>query len=136
MNLSEIQEALTEMRPESDEPEDAAMVLNVKAGQVAEAEIKIDAASEELSEEEIAEFRRDAVGGLVVAAAEYASEHDIDIDRAAEERVDRMSELAEKHKAVQEAVESGDAAALAEALGAQQNEVPTGDDDFDERGVY
>lgn len=138
MEISELQEALDEMRPEGDEPEDSVMVLTVKSGQIAEAEIKLESAREQLSQEEIAEFRRDAVGGLLVAAAEYAEEFDIDLGYAAEERIERMSKMAEQHEEVQEAIESGDAAALAEALGSQQNEVPTGDEGGDDsgRGFY
>lgn len=138
MEISELQDALDEMRPEGDEPEDSVMVLTIKSGQVAEAEIKLDSAREQLSDAEIAELRRDAIGGLMVAAAEYAEEYDIDLGYAAEERIERMSKMADQHEEVQEAIESGDAAALAEALGAEQNEVPTGNEggDDDGRGFY
>lgn len=138
MDLNELREALDEIRP--DEASDSLSILMTKVGQMAEGGIKMRNAPDDAIPSEAKEaHRRDLLAGTIIACFEYAAEHDVDVEQAIEERIERMREMKEKREAVENAIENGDAAALAEALGSDANEVPTGmfgdeDDDEDLRG--
>jgi hypothetical protein len=135
MEIEEITQALEEIRPEDEDPSDSLSIIMTKVGQMAMGGLQLDAdgAEEQLGEETIDEQRRDLVAGLVFAAVEYCAEHDIEMETALQERMEQMQEAAEQRQKIKEAMESGDAQELADALGADANEVPTGDDE-DEDG--
>lgn len=142
MQVTDIVAELDDIRPDDEEAENSLEILMVKLGQMATGRLKLqsDAAEEKLDQEDRDEARRDLVAGLAVAAFEYAAEHDIDMEKALEERIEGMRDAAEKQAEVKEAMESGDAEALAEALGVDAQAVPTGDGDdegdADTRGFY
>lgn len=138
MHLEDLKEAMAELRSDGEaSPENTLTMLMAKVGQMAEGTLKLDAATEEQVDDEAeAEHRRDLLAGTIVACVEYAAEHDIDIEQAVDERLERMREMKKQQEAIEEAVENGDAQALAEALGADGDgqEVPTEmfEDDEDE----
>lgn len=141
MELSELQEEVDDIRPEGEVPSESIPLLMIKVGQMAEGQIRLDRESAKQWPEEARDAtHRDLLAGVIIAAVEYAAEHDVDLEESITERLEKMREIKEQHDSVQSAVESGDAAALAEALGADANEVPTGmfedDDDDAPRGVY
>lgn len=139
MELTEIAQRIKTLRAEDDEPENAVRLLAAKVGQLAESAIHGEKMDEgDVSQDQLDEHRRDLFAGLLLSTMEYAFEHDLDVELAVEERLEHMEERHEKSQAVREAVENGDAAALAEALEADQNEVPTGlfDDDDSESPAF
>lgn len=95
MDLNEVVDALDEMRGDDEEPTDSALVMSCKAGQVAETEIMLDEVGPHVSEADLAEYYRDAIGGVIVAAANYASEKNIDLETAIDERIEYMESMAE-----------------------------------------
>lgn len=140
MELTELQEALDEIRPDESEASESIALLMTKLGQMAEGKIKLGSdAADELPAEAKEAAHRDLLAGVVVACVEYAAEYDVDLEQAIEERLEKMREMKEQRAKIKEAMESGDAKALAEALDADANEVPTGmfeddEDDDDLRG--
>lgn len=134
MELSELKEAVDDIRPEEAEATQSLALVMVKVGQMAEGALKVESADEEVDDDHVTEAREDMLAGLLVAAAEYATEHDLDIEDAVASRLERMREMKEQHEEIQQAIEDGDAKALAEALGSDSQEVPTGMFDGDDDG--
>jgi hypothetical protein len=136
MELQDLQDELDELRPDDEEASESIRLLMAKLGQMAEANIRI----EDIPEDKRGEVHRDLVAGIILTCAEYATEYDVDIGHAIEERLDKMRERREKYEEVQKAMKEGDAEALAEALDADANEVPTGafgdGEDDDRRGFH
>lgn len=138
MDLTQLQDELDSVRPEDSSPTEPLTLLTAKLGQMAEGKVKLSSSvGSQMEDDEEAYFRRDMVAGLIFSCIEYGEEYDLDLDKAIEERLDMMKEMQDYHDEVAEAKESGDAKALADALDADANEVPTGKDtDDDGRGVY
>lgn len=132
MDFQEIAARLDDIR--TYDPKASVRTIMVKLGQLSEQSMLLEGIEDEadVPEEDIDEMRRDAIAGTIMACFDFAAQHDIDMEKAVEERIEMMEDLAETREAIDEAVEADDAEALADALGAETNEVPT-DRDPDDR---
>lgn len=110
MDLKEIQSELESLRPEEDDAGSSLRIITAKVGQMATGDMMMEDSSH--STEEVEHARRDLFAGLITAAVEYASEHEIDVEQAIEERLDRMRDQAE----MRDALSSGDASKVADAF--------------------
>lgn len=133
MELTELTAELDELRPDDEDVTESVQLLMAKVGQMAEGSMQLGEEAIEVEDEMIDEIRRDLLAGVVFAAIEYAEQHDLDTELAVEERLEQIREKREQQQAIRDAIESGDAAGLADALDADAQEVPTGDDDEDGR---
>lgn len=133
MELQELLDELDELRGADEEPEETLQTIMVKIGQMAEADVRVDDdVADAMGDDFVDEMHRDLCAGALFAVLEYAAEHDIDVEHALEERMESLKEMKEQRDAVEDAKEENDAEALADALGAEQNEVPTGGEDEDD----
>lgn len=97
MDVTAIAETLRDIRTEDDEPDNGLKLIGAKVGQLHEASMTLEAAEEHgVDDDKIDGARRDLIAGIVVACAEYAEEHDIDLETAIEERLELMREQAEQ----------------------------------------
>lgn len=135
MELSDVTERLDSLRPDDEEIRPI-HILAAKVGQAATFEERVRGEKDDLSpseEEHVAEHRRDVIGGVVTAAAEYAAVKDIDFEEAVDERVELMEERAEKREKMAEAMESGDPTEVTSVL---EDDDEVSDDDSDPRGFH
>lgn len=137
MDFSDLQDEIEQLRPEGAEPEGGMETLMANLGEMAAMSMRLtddieDAASKEL----IDELRRELLAGVLLSAMEYAAEHGLDVEKAMEERLEEMRDRREQQQEIDEAIEDGDARALADAMDSEQNEVPTGDTDDDDEPRY
>lgn len=125
MDLHELQDELDELRPH--EPENSLEIIMASLGELAKSSVRLqDEVVERIGQEKADEMRSNVIAATVVGCVEYATEHDLDLEQAIEDRLDLMRERTEQHQAIQDALEAGDASALADALDAQTQEVPPG----------
>lgn len=131
MEIQEIADVIDEVHDKLDEHDEyyGLEVLLIKLGQVADFRLQMQAIDEDdVADETVEKARGDLAAGIVIATFEYAFQHDVDLESAIENRIEYMEERIAKRNEIQQAMEDNDASALADALGVEANEVPTGDD--------
>lgn len=133
MDLNDIQSDLEDLHAHGETAEDSLKVLFVKAGQMAMGEIAIGDA-EDPEQSTVDDMRSEIVGKTVLACVEYAIEHDLDLGAAVEEELGHMKDHMSQVEAINEAVDSNDPEALADAIGEEGDD--GGGPETDERGVY
>jgi hypothetical protein len=100
LTLDEIVERVEQLRDEWQSGDSPDKLLTAKIGHLAEAELAIEAMTEDDFEGAIIDYddaadyqRRDAVAGILTPLVGYAVEHDIDITKAVEERLEAMEDI-------------------------------------------
>lgn len=126
MDLNDIQAEIDELRGAEDAEDSLEIIVN-NVGKLAKGELLFD--ERDLAEDTEGEQRRDVVASVVTACMEYAAEHDLDMNRAMEERLEYMHEVAEQR----EAMEEMDAAGIVEQV---TDDGESGDDGGSGRGFY
>lgn len=100
MDLTEISKELDELRPEDEEPEDTLRLIMLKLGQVSNALMLLDELDEDsdISDRKIQGVKRDMFAGMVAAMFEFAAEHEIDVERAMDDRLADMRSFKNKQQ--------------------------------------
>lgn len=114
MHLEELMDEIDDLRPDGEEAAHTLNLLQIKLGQVAEGLMNIETLRDQAEEEDV-EFperkvqgvKRDMFAGIVAAAFEFASEHDIDVERAMDDRIAQMKEMRKRSELTEKLREAG-----------------------------